>query len=159
MDKNCTACFTGHRPEKLKSPKEEIVEKLTDSINLAILKGVNAFITGLAEGVDLWAGKIILEKKNNGEIIKLIAAMPFRNYSAQSPEFQEIMEGADEIVVVSDGDPDPEDDKSYIERDRWMVDNSDYIISVYEGQSGGTRNTIEYAIEKNKEVIYLYDRL
>jgi D-arabinose 5-phosphate isomerase GutQ len=37
-----------------------------------------------------------------------------------------------------------------------MVDHSDYIIAVYkDGESGGTRNTINYAESKNKKIIII----
>ena len=159
MEKKTTACFTGHRPKKLKSTKEEIEKKLARSIDDAVSRGFDTFITGLAEGVDLWAGSIILQKKQNGEKLRLVAAQPFRNYSEESPEFREILDGADEVYIITDEICDPEDDEPYSERDRWMVDNSSLVISVYEGQSGGTRNTIEYAQKNNVEVVYLYDRL
>ena len=31
-------------------------------------------------------------------------------------------------------------------RNRYMVDHSSLLIAVYDGQSGGTRSTLEYAI-------------
>lgn len=45
-------CFTGHRPEKLQRPENEIFTELEREIRHAILDGLNVFITGMARGVD-----------------------------------------------------------------------------------------------------------
>ncbi len=50
-------CFTGHRPEKLKRSEEEIKEGLEEAILKAIHEGYRTFITGMARGVDIWAGQ------------------------------------------------------------------------------------------------------
>ena len=49
-------CFTGHRPEKLEQSEDEIREWLTEQIENAIDDGYLTFITGMAMGVDIWAG-------------------------------------------------------------------------------------------------------
>lgn len=38
-------------------------------------------------------------------------------------------------------------------RNEWMVDRSSRVIAVYNGEPGGTRNTIEYAKAKKVEYI------
>jgi len=41
-------------------------------------------------------------------------------------------------------------------RNRYMVDNSDVVIAIWNGsQHGGAWNTIQYAKRKNKKIIYL----
>ena len=37
-------------------------------------------------------------------------------------------------------------------RNEWMVDRSARVIAVYNGEAGGTRNTIAYAAKKNVTV-------
>jgi len=39
------------------------------------------------------------------------------------------------------------------ERNIWMVDNCDFLISVWDGTSGGTKNCVDYAISKKKDII------
>ena len=34
-----------------------------------------------------------------------------------------------------------------------MVENSDYVLTWYDGKPGGTRNTLEYALSKKRYVI------
>ena len=41
----------------------------------------------------------------------------------------------------------------YQVRNEWMVDHSNLVITVYNGQSGGTRNTIRYSQKKNVNII------
>ena len=38
-------------------------------------------------------------------------------------------------------------------RNAYMVDNSTRVIAAYNGTSGGTRNTVEYARKKGLEII------
>ena len=60
-------CFTGHRPNKLNYSESEIKLLLEKTIDSAISNGYVTFIPGMAEGVDIWAAEIVIEKrKNNG---------------------------------------------------------------------------------------------
>ena len=61
-----TACFTGHRPEKLPggssdSPEAKVIKSmLYTEITAAVNDGYDTFITGMQRGIDLWAGEIVL---------------------------------------------------------------------------------------------------
>lgn len=46
-------CFTGHRPEKLETTKEEVKTWLEKQIDQAIADGFTTFISGCAMGVDI----------------------------------------------------------------------------------------------------------
>ncbi|PAD70641.1 hypothetical protein CHH83_02225 [Bacillus sp. 7586-K] len=37
-------------------------------------------------------------------------------------------------------------------RNEWMVDNSDYVIAVWDGTKGGTGNCVKYAQKQNKYI-------
>ena len=50
-------CFSGHRKEKLSKSPEEIQLWLEKQIAQAVADGFITFITGMAMGVDIWAGK------------------------------------------------------------------------------------------------------
>lgn len=43
---------------------------------------------------------------------------------------------------------------SFQKRDEWMVDHVSRVIAVYDGVSGGTKNTIEYAKKCGVEIEY-----
>ena len=36
-----------------------------------------------------------------------------------------------------------------------MVDNSDYVVTWYDGKQGGTRNTLNYAQKKKRYIVNL----
>ena len=69
-------CFTGHRPNKLDYSECEIKPLLEIAIDNAILDGYVTFITRMAEGVDIWAAEIVLEKKKHNMALHLNCAIP-----------------------------------------------------------------------------------
>ena len=70
-------CFTGHRPEKLKRSEEEIKNGLEEAILEAVSDGYTTFITGMARGVDIWSGQIVLRLRQDNPKLRLIAALPY----------------------------------------------------------------------------------
>ena len=50
-------CFTGHRPEKLKIPEEQLCVQLGLEIDRAIEDGFTTFISGMTKGVDICAAE------------------------------------------------------------------------------------------------------
>lgn len=144
-----SACFTGHRPEKLQRDFSEIRFKLNDAIEDAAANGYTTFISGLARGVDLWAADIVIHKG-----LQLIAAVPYKGYEIRDAEFgwiyRDVIENADEIHYCSE----TYSKMSYIIRDHWMVDNSSLVIAVYHGMPGGTEQTLSYAKKTGKNIVY-----
>ena len=78
--KSISCCFTEHRPEKLKAGEEEIKSALSKEIRLAVMSGIRNFHTGMARGVDLWAAEIVLELKKDFPQLRLICAIPYRDF-------------------------------------------------------------------------------
>lgn len=150
-----TCCFTGHRTFSWgEDPKKrgELLEKLEQAVDSAISKGVLHFICGNAIGVDSWAAQIVLKKKKENPQIFLEIAVPFENHNANVPLCQSIQQKANLVHVVSKA----KDRRSaFYERNRYMVDNSDMLIAVYEParEKGGTAQTICYAEAKELEII------
>lgn len=143
-------CFTGHRPEKLARSEAEIKKDLETAILQAIDDGFVTFITGMARGVDIWAGEIVLRLRQVNPSIHLIAASPYQGFESRwSADWQRrynaVLEQADLVRFICKG----YSKACFQIRNEWMVDRSARVIAVYNGESGGTRNTIEYA-EKNK---------
>ena len=146
-------CFTGHRPEKLNQPEVEVIAWLELEIRKAIADGFVTFISGMARGVDIWAAEIVLRLRDEGMPIHLICAAPFEGFERSwddswKQRYIEVMKKADLVKYVC---------KSYSRacfqiRNEWMVDHSSRIIAVFNGQAGGTKNTIKYAKEIGVEV-------
>lgn len=143
-------CFTGHRPEKLIRSEAEIKKDLEAAILQAINDGFVTFITGMARGVDIWAAEIVLQLRKQNPNLHLITASPYEGFESRWTEdwkvrYNTVMEQADLIRYVCKG----YSKACFQIRNEWMVDRSARVIAVYNGEPGGTRNTIEYA-EKNK---------
>ena len=76
-------CFTGHRMQKLNRSEEAIRRDLEASIRMAIAGGYTTFITGMAYGVDIIAGEVVLSLKKQYPGLKLIAVVPFQGVEAR----------------------------------------------------------------------------
>lgn len=149
-------CFTGHRPEKLKTSEIEIKKGLARAIEDALAAGKRTFITGMARGTDIYAGELVLQYRETEPSIHLICAIPYPDFEKRwSDHWQErynvIIQRADLIKVVC---PSFNMD-SYQIRNKWMVDRSSLLIAVFNGERGGTKNTIDYAKTQNVEIVMI----
>ena len=145
-------CFTGHRPEKLHKPEEQIKKDLEEAILQAVDEGFVTFISGMARGVDIWAAEIVLRLRESNPAIHLVAASPYRGLESRwsadwQSRYNAILQQADLVRFVC---PSYSRD-CFQRRNEWMVDRSCRVIAVYNGEPGGTRNTIEYAKAKKVE--------
>lgn len=143
------ACFTGHRPEKLNKPEGVVVKALTNAIYEAIADGKNVLISGMTRGVDIWAAEIVLRLRSEGEDVKLICASPYegfeRGWSADwRQRYNAVLRDADLVRYICPG----YSRACFQIRNEWMVNHSSLVIAVFNGQPGGTKNTIDYAVRK-----------
>ena len=153
-----TACVTGHRPDRLLGYDLNNVgwQTLKDQFKYLLTReGIERAITGMALGTDMVFAYAVFELQDEGYPIKLVAAIPCKNQDALWNEeskrmFHEILERADEVVYVSE----EEYTKGCLEaRNRYMVDNSDEVISVWDGKpKGGTFHCISYAKKVGKPI-------
>lgn len=162
MSETKTCCFTGHRPAKIGfSEGSEEMTELKNSIASEILgliteRGVRHFISGMALGIDTYAAETVLKLREIYPDITLECALPCRTqsnkWSAVNKErYNEILSKADKVTVLHEY-------YSYIcmkDRDKYMVDNSDIVLAVWNGTPGGTAFTVSYARETGKEIIII----
>lgn len=139
-------CFTGHRPGKMQQTEAEVIPLLETAIDNAISEGFRTFITGMARGTDIWAARIVLERRASNPDIKLVCALPHPGFEkgrsyAEVAEFQRIVESSDYVCTVSKSFS----ASCYQRRNEWMVDRSSLVIAVYNGLPSGTGNTVGYA--------------
>lgn len=161
-EKNLSCCFTGYRPSKFpfalnKSDKEYLKfdNLLLKSLTSLIDSGCNKFYTGMAMGFDILAAEavVFLKEAFPQKDIKLVCVIPFENQEQTfnfewQIRYNNIIKNADEKILLC-----KEYHKGcYQNRNVFMVDNSDYILTWYDGKQGGTRNTLKYA-EKNLKYI------
>jgi uncharacterized phage-like protein YoqJ len=122
------------------------VTALEKEICCAIDAGFTTFISGMARGSDIWAAEIVLRLRKKYPNIHLIAASPFEGFeksweSSWQKRYNKIMEDADLVRFICDH----YSSSCFQIRNVWMVDRSARVIAVYNGEAGGTRNTIKYA--------------
>ena len=162
--KSC--CFTGYRPSKFSFPLDrtnieyiKFENKLVDAILSLPSENCFTFYTGCAMGFDLIAAEIVLMLKNAPHLnagIELICAIPFIEQSASFTDewrerYNNVIAAADEVVLISDN----YFKGCYQRRNEFMVNNSDFVITWYDGKLGGTGNTLKYADKKGKRIINL----
>lgn len=162
--KSC--CFTGYRPEKfpfeLKANNPDYIKfdnKLIDAVFSLPREGCTTFYCGMAMGFDIIAAETVLAVKNAfSEPLKLICVLPFENQSYNFPadwkiRFNSVLQKCDEKIILAE----KYFTGCYQERNTYMVDNSDYVITWFDGQSGGTKNTIRYAKKIGRQIFNIYE--
>ena len=147
-------CFTGHRPEKLSVSETEVIAWLESEIRKAIDDGFVTFISGMARGVDIWAAEIVLRLRDEGKPIHLICASPFEGFERSWSDdwiqrYNAVLIHADLVKFICKG----YSRACFQIRNEWMVDRSARVIALYNGEAGGTRNTIAYAKKVGVHVV------
>ena len=158
-------CFTGYRPGKFpfelnkKDPRFNAFEnRLIETVFSLPDEECYTFYTGMAMGFDIIAAEtvLLLKKSDFGFNIRLICVLPFANQADGFPEpwrsrYFEIIKHADEVITLSDR----YFSGCYFRRNRFMIDNSDYVVTWFDGRRGGTENTLKYAEKKGRHIINL----
>lgn len=133
-----TAAISGHRPEKLDDP-EWVKEALREAF---LVFDVDKVVQGMAAGVDLMAARVAHEMG-----IPFICARPWAGHTARKGwklTYASAIRNAEDVVNVDESFKYP-GPWIYQKRNKWMVDNSDFLISVWDGSDGGTCNCVYYA--------------
>ena len=116
----------------------------------AIEDGYTLFISGFAEGADLMFAAIVSEaKKENGSLF-LEAAIPYAGrLKTKDKEFHRLLTACDGVKVISDRYV----PSCYMNRNRYMVAQSQRVIAVYDGrEKGGTLFTMRAAHVQGREI-------
>ena len=149
-----TCCFTGHRPSKLPWGNNEtdprciaLKEKLRSAIQSAYDEGFRHFICGMAIGCDFYFAEEVLALQERCSDVTLEAAIPCPSQpngwkAADKRRYWGILNRCSYETMVQDH----YSPSCMQRRNRYMVDHSALVIAVYDGQNGGTRRTLEYAI-------------
>ena len=163
LEKKLSCCFTGHRDAKLPwRDREEdprcmaLKEKIYDAVEAVYHSGIRHFICGMATGCDFYFCEAIVQLRMEHSDITIEAAIPFegqaRNWSAsQRRRYDRLVSECDYHTVIQ------KDYSSgcYMRRNQYMVDSSSVLIAAFNGRSGGTMNTLLYAIRNGIEIIQL----
>ncbi len=157
------ACFTGYRPSKFpfKLNKNDaqfnnLITALKETLINLIENGCTVFYCGMAEGFDIICAETVLSLKKKYKNIRLVCVIPFLEHSNAikypwKKRYDSVISNCDELVYSS-----VEYQISAFQiRNIYMVDHSDLVISWYDGQKGGTHNTLSYAKKEYKKIINL----
>lgn len=143
---------TGHRLEVLGGHSEEVQDAIDRYAIIALQQHMpSKVISGMAQG---WDQAIATAASELG--IPFIAAVPFVGQEAvwkpwAQKRYHESLEKAVEVVIVCEGGYATH---KYHERDKWMVDNSDGVLALWNGQKfGGTYKTVRMAEKVQKPVM------
>lgn len=151
-----SCCFTGHRPEKLPWRYDEadprclsLKRRIAAAVEAAYEEGHCHFLCGMALGCDLYFCETVLALRDRHPDVTVEAAVPCPTQADSWPaedraRWRRILDQCDlETMVQHSYTP-----GCMLRRNRYMVDHSALLIAVYDGVSGGTRHTLEYAIRQ-----------
>lgn len=144
-----TAAFTGHRSNRITITGDELHDRLKSAIGQAIQAGYDTFLSGMADGFDLAAARVVLDMKKTYPQIRLIAVIPFpRQDEYFAPEtkaeYHRIKGQADKVIVLSDfyyRD-------CFLRRNDYLLRSSSRVICYFDGvPRGGTYYTVRRATD------------
>ena len=163
MEFGKSCCFSGHRPAKLpwkydeRDPRcIEFKDRLFSVIGAVYDSGISHFICGMALGCDIYCAEAVIKLKEMHGDITLEAAIPYSGQADNWGEYnrrryERILSLCDKTTVIQES----YSPSCMMRRNRYMVDRSNVLVACYDGKTGGTWNTIRYAMDKDVEVIQL----
>ena len=100
----------------------------------------------MARGTDLVAAEIVLRLRAQDERLKLICALPHPGFGLHwgggwTDRFQSVLAQADLARTICPNFS----YASYQARNEWMCRHAGLVIAVFNGERGGTKNTLDYA--------------
>jgi uncharacterized phage-like protein YoqJ len=124
----------------------------------------------MAIGVDTWAAEAVLlcggllnpERRHDIPAARLCAVIPFVGQQNRWPiesqlKWTQLIHKADDLYFVDEAGYSP---WKLLNRNKWMVDNSDIVIAVWNGDDeGGTAHCVKYAEKQGKKVINLWNKI
>lgn len=156
--------FTGHRPKSFPWKYNEtafdcvlLKEVLSEQIKALANRGVTDFLSGMAQGTDLWCSQIVLDLKKENPELKLRCILPCKGqeskWTASAQErYRSILVQANEVVYVGQ----EYNRDCMLERNRWLVEHSSILLAAYNGSfRSGTGATVRYALKQGREVIII----
>lgn len=156
--------FSGHRPKSFPWKYNEaapdcvlLKEILAKQIKLLADRGVTDWLSGMAQGVDLWCAQIVLDLKEKNPALHLHCILPCEGQEVKWPvaereRYHSILRQADDIVYVER----EYSGVSMQKRNYYLVDHSSILLAVYNGSHrSGTGMTMRYAHKLGREIIVI----
>lgn len=144
-----TCCVTGHR-EIAADRVEWVKAKLREEVEQAVREGFTIFLSGFAQGADLYFAEAVMEQKVRHPQLILKAAIPYRGrLGSQDPLFCRCLAACDSVYVQQEA----YSPGCFAARNRALVEQAGRVIAVYDGRrQGGTFFTLRYARRLGRQV-------
>ena len=158
-----SCCFTGHRPGKLPWRYNEfdprclkLKRRIADAVELAYEQGFRHFLCGMAMGCDRYFCEAVLALRERHPDVTVEAAIPCPTQAdawppAQRERYDRLVAACDFETMVSG----QYTSTCMLRRDRYLVDHASLLIAAFDGTSGGTRYTVEYALNQGLAIVDL----
>lgn len=150
-------CATGHRPDKLGGYNQRAFNALADFAQRRIaLLAPSGVIVGMAQG---WDTAVAVACTRLG--LPWTAAIPFEGQESRwdqraQDDYHKLLLCADSVYTVSNRQQVEDGGIAWAmqERNCWMVDNSQGVFALWNGdRKGGTANCVEYAKSGRRTII------
>lgn len=164
MGENVFACaFTGHRAAKLPWGFDEtqpaclaLKTRLHDTIFALYDEGCRRFFCGMANGCDLYFCEAVLELRAQRPDVTIEAVIPWEGQATlwspdQRARYDRLVSECDYQTLVQT----QYSQDCMIRRNHYMVDHADILLCIYNGQPGGTRSTMLYAMRQGLQLVEL----
>ena len=145
--------ITGHRG--LSSELEAEIDRM---IRAAVAEtGDVVGVSCLADGADAVFAQAVLDA--GGSLVAVLPAVEYRESLPEDyrPVYDRLLAQAGEVVQLPFVTPDPH---AYMEAGKWMVDESDALLAVWDGQPGrgpgGTADVVAYARSRGVPVTVVW---
>lgn len=156
-DKQLSVCFTGHRPDKLPWGWDEkddrcaaFKKRLEGEIKKAYSQGARFFLSGMADGVDLYAAEAVLKLSFLCPGMKLVAVFPYGE--GESARKKRIARRAFRVVSIRG----EYTRTCFYERNLFLVKNAARVIAGFNGDTAsGTASTLKMARQEGIDIVIL----
>ena len=164
IDPACALCFSGHRPDRLPgkgladAPEmQPLTTALRQALIAAIERGKMIMLHGCMAGWDIICAEQVILLKKQYPCVQLISVAPYKEafFSREKCWTPDWISRAREVFGQHDmgikiaGHYRP---GIYYERNRALVAYSSELICYWDGGSGGTEYTVQWAKEKGLAV-------
>lgn len=158
-----TCCFIGPSFEKapIKNRKDKRYSELLDLVQKQVLNmiatyRVRHFICGVGRGFDQFVAQTLLALKRDYPFCTLECVIPYETIStwwteSQRDQYFTVVEKCDqETMIQSHYSSD-----CYEVSNQYMIRQSDYLLTVWDGRSGRTARTVSMARKRKVRVIQI----
>ena len=142
-----TVAFFGHRDRDYSKHYDQLFEIVVDLIDN---HGADKFLFGGYGQFDFFSARTVYEVKKVRPHIKMTKVLAY--YPVKAENFY-LWKGYDDSVYPPIGEGTPR--FAIVRRNRWIVENSDFIISGIKRECGGAYTAVRYAKKLKKPVLNL----